>query len=268
MEWRQSIKQVLDAQTQSRAQSTFDHKTVILLSHNFERFCQPRLFVQSRQDLFSYSRSFIRIWFLPHFVVDSLSALLLSCTNFKLMSEGKQLHAQVITWSLQKNHTLVPKLVSLYAAFGLLDNAYFIVTDSHVLHPFPWNILISSYVSKGHFEEAIFAYERMAIRQIIPDNFSYTYVLKACAEQSNLDFGKKVHRSINASSLNWNLFVQNALVSMYGKYGDLETARSVFDKMHVTDEVSWNSIISAYASRVSAKRLLCSLKECEQLTWS
>ncbi|KAL0317492.1 UNVERIFIED_CONTAM: Pentatricopeptide repeat-containing protein [Sesamum angustifolium] len=199
------------------------------------------------RDEFELTQRFASLDFKLKFV-----ELLLSCTNFKLLSEGKQLHAQVITWSLQKNHTLVPKLVSLYAAFGLLDNAYFIVTDSHILHPFPWNILISSYVSKGHFE-AIFAYEQMVIRQIRPDNFSYTYVLKACAEQSNLDFGKKVHRSINASSLNWNLFVQNALVSMYGKYGDLETARSVFDEMRVTDEVSWNSIISAYASRATSR---------------
>ncbi|KAK4385840.1 Pentatricopeptide repeat-containing protein [Sesamum angolense] len=157
-----------------QAQSTFDHKLLgphVKTDHFMVDCCLTTL-----KDFASR---------------DSLSSLLLSCTNFKLLSEGRQLHAQVITWSLQKNHTLVPKLVSLYAAFGLLDNAYFIVTDSHILHPFPWNILISSYVSKGHFEEAIFAYEQMAIRQIRPDNFSYTYVLEACAEQSNLDLGKR-----------------------------------------------------------------------------
>ncbi|KAL0360332.1 UNVERIFIED_CONTAM: Pentatricopeptide repeat-containing protein [Sesamum radiatum] len=148
-----------------------------------------------------------------------------------------------------EDHTLVPKLVSLYAAFGLLGDAHHVVTGSHILHPLPWNILISSYVNKGHFQEAIFAYEQMGLRRIRPDSFTYPSVLKACAEQSNLDFGKEVHRSINASSVKWNLFVQNALVSMYGKCGDLETARSVFDKMPIKDEVSWNSIISGYASR-------------------
>ncbi|KAL0326072.1 UNVERIFIED_CONTAM: Pentatricopeptide repeat-containing protein [Sesamum radiatum] len=136
-----------------------------------------------------------------------------------------------------------------FAAFGLLGDAHHVVTGSHILHPLPWNILISSYVNKGHFEEAIFAYGQMCLRRIRPDDFTYPSVLKACAEQSNLDLGKEVHRSINASSVKWNLFVQNALVSMYGKCGDLETAQSVFDKMPVKDDVSWNSIISGYASR-------------------
>ncbi|KAK6138583.1 hypothetical protein DH2020_027677 [Rehmannia glutinosa] len=183
------------------------------------------------------------------FVADSLSSLLLSCTKLKLFAEGKQLHAQVITWGLHKNHLLVPKLVSYYTTFDSPDDAHFVAVDSNILHPLPWNILISSYVYKGRFEEAIFVYKQMCQKKIKPDHFTYPSVLKACAEQSNLDFGREVHKSINASSLKWDLFVQNALISMYGKCGDLETARNIFNKMPVRDEVSWNSVISGYASR-------------------
>lgn len=83
---------------------------------------------------------------------------------------------------------------------------------------------------------------------IIPDNFTYPFVLKACAEQSNLDLGRAVQKYIINSSMDWDLFVQNALVSLYAKCEDLETARSIFDEMPVKDKVSWNSIISGYAS--------------------
>ncbi|KAL2232279.1 UNVERIFIED_CONTAM: Pentatricopeptide repeat-containing protein [Sesamum indicum] len=260
MEWRQSIKQALDTQAQSKPQSNFDHKTIIGLHVKTDNYMMDCLlttlkdfasqgYLSKAFKIFSHIQGHSLASGSWDFIVDSLSSLLFSCINFKLVSEGKQLHAQVITWGLEKNHALVPKLVSLYAAFGLLDDAHRVVTGSHILHPLPWNILISSYVNKGHFEEAIFAYEQMGLRRIRPDHCTYPCVLKACAEQSNLDFGKEVHRSINASSLKWNLFVQNALVSMYGKCGDLQTARSVFDKMPVKDEVSWNSIISGYASR-------------------
>lgn len=34
---------------------------------------------------------------------------------------------------------------------------------------------------------------------------------------------------------------------MYGKCGEVDTARNIFDKMPVKDDVSWNSIISGYA---------------------
>ncbi|KAL8524618.1 hypothetical protein ACS0TY_014281 [Phlomoides rotata] len=185
------------------------------------------------------------------FIVDSLSSLLLSCTNLKLLREGKQLHAQVITWGLQHNSALVPKLVSYYAAFDFIDDAHTIVANSNILSSLPWNILISSYVRKGCFEDAIYTYKQMCCKGIRPDRFTYPSVLKACAVQSNLDFGRKVHHSIIASSLNSDLFVQNALVSMYGKCGDLESARNIFNKMPVKDDVSWNSVISEYASRGS-----------------
>lgn len=183
------------------------------------------------------------------FVVESISTLLLSCTQLKLLSEGKQLHTRVIAWGLHDNPSLVPKLVSFYAAFDFLDDAHFITSSSNILHPLPWNILISSYVRRGLFGEAILAYKQMVRKRIRPDNFTYPSVLKACCEQSNLAFGKEVHNSMEGSFPEWNLFVQNSLVAMYGKCGDVDMARNIFDKMLVKDEVSWNSIISAYASK-------------------
>ncbi|KAI3464624.1 hypothetical protein Pfo_021287 [Paulownia fortunei] len=260
MKWRQIIKQPLDIQKKSKLRSYFAHETIVGLDEKTDN-CMVDCLLTTLKDFASrghLSKAFRTFSLIQghalasascDFVVDSLSSLLLSCTNLKLLSEGKQLHAQVITWGLHKNHALVPKLVSYYTTFDFLDDAHFVAADSNILHSLPWNILISSYVNKGHFEEAILAFKQMGHKRIRPDHFTYPSVLKACAEQSNLDFGREVHKSINASSLKWDLFVQNALVSMYGKCGDLETARSIFDKMPVRDEVSWNSLISGYASR-------------------
>ncbi|KAL3840078.1 hypothetical protein ACJIZ3_024669 [Penstemon smallii] len=260
MKWRRSIKQPLDAQEKSKPQSYSACESTIRLDEKTDKHMVDCLLTTLKDfatqghlskafRTFSLIRGHALASASCDFVVDSLSSLLLSCTHLKLLSEGKQLHAQVITWGLQKNHALVPKLVSYYTSFSFLDDAHHIAVASNVWHPLPWNILISSYVNKGRFEEAIFAYKQMVCKGIRPDNFTYPSVLKVCAEQSNLDFGREVHKSIKASSLDWNLFVQNALVSMYGKCGDLETARSIFDEMAVKDEVSWNSIISGYASK-------------------
>ncbi|KZV41767.1 pentatricopeptide repeat-containing protein [Dorcoceras hygrometricum] len=165
------------------------------------------------------------------------------------VAEGKQLHTRVIAWGLHNYPSLVPKLVSFYTSFDFLEDAHFVTASSNILHPLPWNVLISSYVRKGLFGEAIFAYKQMGQKRIRPDNFTYPSILKACSEQSNLAFGKEVHNSIEGNFTEWNMFVQNSLVAMYGKCGDVDTARSFFDKMLAKDEVSWNSIISAYASK-------------------
>ncbi|KAL3652987.1 hypothetical protein CASFOL_002668 [Castilleja foliolosa] len=181
-------------------------------------------------------------------IVDSLSSLLISCTNLKLHFEGQQLHAQVITRGLHKNHTLVPKLVSYYISLDFLDDAHFVAADSKTSNPFPWNKLISSYVNKARFDEAISAYKQMVCNGARPDQYTYPSVLKACAEQPDFVFGIEVHNSIKSSCLSHDVFVQNALISMYAKSGDLANARKVFDEMPNRDKVTWNSMISGYAS--------------------
>ncbi|KAF9592248.1 hypothetical protein IFM89_012824 [Coptis chinensis] len=52
-----------------------------------------------------------------------------------------------------------------------------------------------------------------------PDKFTYPSVFKACGYELDLGFGKEVHKCIEGSYIEWDLFVQNALVTMYVKCG-------------------------------------------------
>lgn len=182
-------------------------------------------------------------------VIQSLSSLLLCCTNCKSLSEGKQIHAHIINLGVAHSWNLVPRIITFYMTFGLLDDAHVIAETSNILHPLPWNLLISSYVRRGQNEEALSTYRQMVNRGVRPDDFTYPSVLKACGEQLNLVFGRDIHKSIDASFLEGNLFVQNALVSMYAKCGELDVAHDIFERMAIKDAVSWNSMISGYASK-------------------
>ncbi|KAK7389358.1 hypothetical protein VNO78_24300 [Psophocarpus tetragonolobus] len=202
------------------------------LSHAFNTFSQIQHHVAS-----------------SHLLLHPISSLLFACSNLKSLSQGKQLHAHVISLGLHQNPILVSRLINFYTNLNLLSDAQFVTETSNTLDPLHWNLVISSYVKNGLFLEALFVYKKMLNKHIQPDEYTYPCVLKACGENLDFNTGLEIHKSIQASSMQWCLFVHNALISMYGKFGKLDIARHLFDNMPSRDAVSWNTIISCYASR-------------------
>nr|XP_004493630.1 pentatricopeptide repeat-containing protein At1g71490-like [Cicer arietinum]XP_012569254.1 pentatricopeptide repeat-containing protein At1g71490-like [Cicer arietinum] len=179
---------------------------------------------------------------------DPIRLLLLSCTKLNSLPQGKQLHAYMFLLGIHQNHVLVSKLLQFYANFNLIADAQTVVEDSNSFFPLHWNMVMSLYVKNSLFHEALSVYNIMLSRHVEPDDFTYPCILKACGELLDETNGVKVHKLIEASSVNC-LYVHNALVSMYGRFGKLDVARHLFDNLAVRNNVSWYIIISCYASR-------------------
>ncbi|KAL1192241.1 Pentatricopeptide repeat-containing protein [Cardamine amara subsp. amara] len=190
------------------------------------------------------------------FVLQSAASLLSTCVDFNEFVPGKQIHAYCISSGLEFEPVLVPKLVTFYSAFNLLDEAKTITENSDILHPLPWNVLIDSYVRNKRFEESVSVYKRMVSKGIRPDEFTYPSVLKACGALLDSVSGRVVHGSIEVSSHRCNLYVCNALISMYKRFGKVDIARKLFDRMSERDAVSWNAVINCYASEGSLEEAL------------
>lgn len=182
-------------------------------------------------------------------VLNSVSDVLLCCSNVKSIKGGKLLHGFVISSGFERDGDMVRRIVDLYTKFDFVDEARVVVETSYVSNVLPWNLVISCYVKNGMFYDALLVYKRMLFRGIGGDKFTYPSVLKACGESLDVGFGQEVHRHIMEGCEGWNLFVHNALVAMYGKFGEVGVARRLFDEMPMRDAVSWNTIISIYASK-------------------
>uniref|UniRef100_A0A7N0R989 DYW domain-containing protein n=1 Tax=Kalanchoe fedtschenkoi TaxID=63787 RepID=A0A7N0R989_KALFE len=86
----------------------------------------------------------------------------------------------------------------------------------------------------------------MMLADVAPSNYTFTAVVKACADLAALRVGRVVHSHILGSGHGSDPFVQAGLVAFYSKCGDLDVARKVFDKMPERTIIAWNAMISGY----------------------
>lgn len=100
--------------------------------------------------------------------------------------------------------------------------------------------------------------------RVSPSSYTFTSVIKACADLSSLRLGKCVHSHALVSGHGSDRFVEAALVTFYAKSGDLGVARKVFDEMSERTVVAWNSMISAYEQNGCAREAIevfCRMRE-------
>ncbi len=64
-----------------------------------------------------------------------------------------------------------------------------------------------------------------------PDSFTFVQVIKACDGLGTLEDGRLVHKQLIQSGCESNVFVGSSLVDMHAKFGSIEEAWKVFNKM-------------------------------------
>ncbi|KAJ4959443.1 hypothetical protein NE237_026554 [Protea cynaroides] len=112
-----------------------------------------------------------------------------------------------------------------------------------------WNTLLREY-SLGPFpEEALKLYKQVlevwaASSYPRPDSFTYSFLLKACANLDQPIKGNQVHAHVIKVGYEFHVYVQTALVNLYTACGCLIDAKRVFDEMPDRNLVTWNVMIS------------------------
>eukprot|EP01018_Ginkgo_biloba_P022101 Gb_10151 [translate_table: standard] len=99
---------------------------------------------------------------------------------------------------------------------------------------------------KGRLKEAVDILHETCIWA---DLNTYSFLLRECAIMNVLEEGKRVHAHITSSGFQPNIWLENNILDMYVKCGNVMDARSVFDQMSQRNNISWNAMISAYTQQ-------------------
>ncbi|XP_073129760.1 pentatricopeptide repeat-containing protein At2g20540-like [Henckelia pumila] len=111
------------------------------------------------------------------------------------------------------------------------------------------NTMIKALLLKDQNVEALEVYRVILRDGMCPDNYTFPYLLKACANTKNLNLGGLMHGHVIKLGLLFNNFVGNTLIAMYSAFDDMEAAKCVFDEISCHCVVSWTVLISGYCKK-------------------
>ncbi|XP_024538456.1 pentatricopeptide repeat-containing protein At2g13600 [Selaginella moellendorffii] len=160
------------------------------------------------------------------------------------ITSGKKIHERIVEQGLELDPILGTGLVNMYGKCGYLEEARDLFDRIPEKRLVLWNCLLSAYVQYEQHEEAVKFFKTMDME---PDKITYITVLNACAGLLSLREGKSVHQRIVEAGLEKDVFVGTALLDMYAKCGTLQQAFDVFESLPLRNNITWNSMVAAFA---------------------
>ncbi|XP_071689932.1 putative pentatricopeptide repeat-containing protein At3g11460, mitochondrial [Rutidosis leptorrhynchoides] len=210
------------------------------------------------------------------------------CVNIRSKNLARGLHCQLITKGLGVSTFVQNNLINMYASCGLIDDASLVFDEIELKNVFSWNAMIEVLVNSGRIMGAQKVFDEMPQRDVVswnsmmsgyfrngliektvevfvlmvrcfecvPDAYSFTCVMKACASLGNLNLALQVHGLAQKFEFLGDNSVESSMVDMYIKCGKPDIAEQIFLKISNPSSFSWNSMIYGYSKLYGAQRAL------------
>ncbi|AQL05330.1 Pentatricopeptide repeat-containing protein [Zea mays] len=130
---------------------------------------------------------------------------------------------------------------------GKVTEAYKLFDESPTRDLVTWSCLINGLAQNGLNNDAIKLYKKMLLSNIRPSDSILSSLISCFSHHSMIVHGQQFHASTIRLGFGSHLLIQNALISIYCKCGEMIIAQAIFDRMDNRDTVTWNTMICGYA---------------------
>ncbi|KAL1196165.1 Pentatricopeptide repeat-containing protein chloroplastic/mitochondrial [Cardamine amara subsp. amara] len=184
--------------------------------------------------------------------------VLKACAYIFGLSEGKQIHCQILKHGFSEDVYVNNGLIHLYGSCGCLDLAQKVFDEMPERSLVSWNSMIDALVRVGEYDSALKLFRKMQ-RSFEPDGYTMQSVLTACAGLGSLSLGTWAHAFLLRKcdvDVAMDVLIKNSLTEMYSKCGSLRIAEQVFKGMQKRDLASWNAMILGFATHGRAEEAM------------
>ncbi|KNA07198.1 hypothetical protein SOVF_174060, partial [Spinacia oleracea] len=177
----------------------------------------------------------------------TLATTLPCCTGDCGLDYGRQIHSVIIRYNYESHVFVGSSLLDMYAKAGKIHEAQRVFDGLVERDVVSCTAMIAGYAQLGFDVEAVELFRRLLKEGMSSNYVTYTSLLTALSGLAALDQGKQVHNHILRRELVSYVVLQNSMIDMYAKCGNLMYARRVFDRIPERSVISWNAMLVGYS---------------------
>ncbi|TVU49861.1 hypothetical protein EJB05_01200, partial [Eragrostis curvula] len=191
----------------------------------------------------------------------TVASLLAACASVGDLQKGKQLHSYLWKAGMSSDYIIEGSLLDLYVKYGDIETALEIFSLSDRTNVVLWNLMLVAYGQVSDLAKSFDIFCQMQAAGIRPNQFTYPCILRTCTCSGEIELGEQIHSLCIKNGFESDIYVTGVLIDMYSKYGLLNRARRILERLGQKDVVSWTSMIAGYVQHEFCKEALSTFKE-------
>ncbi|KAJ7974398.1 Pentatricopeptide repeat-containing protein [Quillaja saponaria] len=178
----------------------------------------------------------------------TLATMIRASAGLSLICVGRQFHSCVLKMGASEDIFVSCALIDMYSKCGSIEDAQFVFDQMPEKTTVGWNSIIAGYALHGYSEEALSMYYEMQDAGVEMDHFTFSMIIRICTRLASLEHAKQAHAGLVRHGFGSDIVANTALVDFYCKWGRMDDARHVFDRMPCKNVISWNALIAGYGN--------------------
>ncbi|XP_061352286.1 pentatricopeptide repeat-containing protein At2g33680-like [Gastrolobium bilobum] len=176
------------------------------------------------------------------------SVALKACRVMRDSVMGKLIHGLILKSGFDSHSFCCASILHMYADCGDIENSrkFFNGVCLSERCEALWNTLLNSYVRMSDVEGSVKLFREMGHSAMSPNCFTYTILVKLCADVLDFELGRSVHGHTVKIGIENDVVVGGALVDFYAKLGLLDDACKVFHILEERDNVSLCALLAGF----------------------